>query len=153
MVRISGLRARVLNGGLVDLLMLATVSGRERDAGQWRALLSRAGFHIMKIWPTRCPLSIIQAIDLMLSTSLGLIAESEALKMAIRRTVDPLELVGSHQTIVFSEILGRCPRLRELGYDVRNAVVAPGPLHAGLESGFGCILHTRWRWEAIRIGG
>ena len=41
------------------------------------------------------PLGIIKAIDLMLATSLGLAAESEALKMAVRRTVDPIELVGS----------------------------------------------------------
>lgn len=85
MVRVGGLRARVLNEGIVDMLMMATAGGMEvrlhaclayaqpnnvphtvlagqRDAAQWTALLSEAGFQIMKIWPTRCPLSIIQAV-------------------------------------------------------------------------------------------
>lgn len=41
------------------------------------------------------PLGIVQAVHLMLDTFLGLSAEAEALEMAIRRTLDPVELVGS----------------------------------------------------------
>ncbi|KAF4451016.1 3-isopropylmalate dehydrogenase [Fusarium albosuccineum] len=41
------------------------------------------------------PLGIIQAVGLMLGLSLGLTAESDALSKAIRRTLDPVELVGS----------------------------------------------------------
>ncbi|CAH0018776.1 unnamed protein product [Clonostachys rhizophaga] len=41
------------------------------------------------------PLGVIQAIGLMLELSLGLTAESNALSKAIRRTLDPVELIGS----------------------------------------------------------
>lgn len=41
------------------------------------------------------PLGIIQAVGLMLELSLGLTAESNALSKAIRRTLEPAELIGS----------------------------------------------------------
>lgn len=41
------------------------------------------------------PLGVIQAIALMLETSLALAPESDALNKAIRRTLDPVELIGS----------------------------------------------------------
>lgn len=41
------------------------------------------------------PLGIIQAIGLMLELSFGLTGEADALSKAIRRTLDPVELIGS----------------------------------------------------------
>ncbi|KAL2202904.1 aconitase iron-sulfur domain-containing protein [Sarocladium strictum] len=41
------------------------------------------------------PLGAIQAVAMMLKLSLGLDAEADALKKAIRRTLDPVELIGS----------------------------------------------------------
>lgn len=41
------------------------------------------------------PLGIIQAVALMLGFSLGMAAEGDALSKAIRRTLDPVELIGS----------------------------------------------------------
>lgn len=41
------------------------------------------------------PLGVIQAVGLMLELSLGLAPEAEALSKAIRRTLDPVELIGS----------------------------------------------------------
>lgn len=42
------------------------------------------------------PLGIVEAVGLMLKMSLGLAPESDALSKAVRRTLDPLELVGSN---------------------------------------------------------
>lgn len=42
------------------------------------------------------PLSILQAVKLLLGLSFGLAAEAEAIARAIRRTMDPIELIGSN---------------------------------------------------------
>ena len=46
---------------LTDLTMLAMLTGRERTAGEYEALLSAAGFNLDRIVPTPTPFSFIEA--------------------------------------------------------------------------------------------
>ena len=46
---------------LLDLLMLMFPGGRERTEQEWRELLSKAGFAITRIVPTKAPDSVIEA--------------------------------------------------------------------------------------------
>lgn len=47
---------------LIDIEMLLLPGGLERTADEFRNLLSRAGFQVTQIIPTKCPLSIVEAI-------------------------------------------------------------------------------------------
>jgi len=49
-------------GKLLDLEMLLFTGGRERTEAEYRALLSRAGFRLTRVVPTRSPLSIVEAV-------------------------------------------------------------------------------------------
>lgn len=46
---------------MADLVMLLTVGGRERTASQYRDLLARAGFTLVRVLPTATQFSIIEA--------------------------------------------------------------------------------------------
>lgn len=46
---------------LADLTMLAMLSGRERAADEWAALLAKAGFTLDRIVPTRSPFCLLEA--------------------------------------------------------------------------------------------
>lgn len=46
---------------LADLTMLAILSGRERAAYEWAALLAKAGFALDRIVPTRSPFCLLEA--------------------------------------------------------------------------------------------
>ena len=48
-------------GKFYDLTMMLILGGRERTEPEWKALLSAAGFRIVHIIPTACPLSIIES--------------------------------------------------------------------------------------------
>jgi hypothetical protein len=48
-------------GKFIDLEMLLMAGGRERSAGEFRALFAGAGFEVTKIVPTKSPLSVIEA--------------------------------------------------------------------------------------------
>ena len=47
---------------MLDLLMLMFPGGRERTESEWRDLLSRGGFSITRIVPTKAPDSVIEAV-------------------------------------------------------------------------------------------
>jgi DNA-binding transcriptional ArsR family regulator/SAM-dependent methyltransferase len=49
-------------GKWLDLEMLACVDGRERTAGEYRGLLSAAGFRMTRVVQTVSPLSIVEAV-------------------------------------------------------------------------------------------
>jgi hypothetical protein len=49
-------------GKLTDITMLLIAGGRERTAEEYQALLTRSGFTVAKIVPTRSPASVIEAI-------------------------------------------------------------------------------------------
>jgi hypothetical protein len=49
-------------GMLVDLEMLVHAGGRERTAAEYRDLLSRAGFRLIRVIPTAGPMSIVEAV-------------------------------------------------------------------------------------------
>ena len=46
---------------LFDINMLVVTGGQERSAAQYRALLARCGFRLVRVWPTASPLSLIEA--------------------------------------------------------------------------------------------
>lgn len=46
---------------LIDIEMLFYTGGRERTAAQFEALLGRAGFRLLRIIPTRSPMSLVEA--------------------------------------------------------------------------------------------
>jgi C-methyltransferase len=52
---------REFPGKWVDLEMLLNLGSRERTAGQYRELLSRAGFHMTRVVQTATPLSLVEA--------------------------------------------------------------------------------------------
>ncbi|HZU21540.1 MAG TPA: methyltransferase [Terriglobales bacterium] len=47
---------------LIDIEMLLLPGGIERTAKEFKDLLSRAGFRLTQITPTKCPLSVIEAV-------------------------------------------------------------------------------------------
>jgi hypothetical protein len=47
---------------IIDIEMLLLPGGAERTAEQFRSLLSRAGFRLTQITPTKSPLSVIEAV-------------------------------------------------------------------------------------------
>jgi hypothetical protein len=49
-------------GKFIDIEMLALPGGRERTADEFAALFDRCGFKLMKIVPTKSPLSVVEAI-------------------------------------------------------------------------------------------
>jgi hypothetical protein len=49
-------------GKFIDIEMLALPGGRERTAEDFAALFDRAGFELVKIVPTKSPLSVVEAI-------------------------------------------------------------------------------------------
>jgi len=49
-------------GKLIDIEMLAMPGGRERSADEFKALFARSGFEVMRIVPTKSPLSVVEAI-------------------------------------------------------------------------------------------
>jgi hypothetical protein len=49
-------------GKLFDIEMLAMPGGRERSADEFKALFTRSGFEVMRIVPTKSPLSVVEAI-------------------------------------------------------------------------------------------
>jgi hypothetical protein len=49
-------------GNLLDLSMLTLFGGQERTGGEHRALLAAAGFHLTRIIPTECDVSVIEAV-------------------------------------------------------------------------------------------
>lgn len=49
-------------GKILDLEMLVSPGGVERTESEFRALLSKAGFRLKRIVPTRSPVSIIEAV-------------------------------------------------------------------------------------------
>uniref|UniRef100_A0A8H7KB12 Isopropylmalate dehydrogenase-like domain-containing protein n=1 Tax=Bionectria ochroleuca TaxID=29856 RepID=A0A8H7KB12_BIOOC len=78
--------------GSPDILASAAVSSIDRSS------TSPGIFEPLNLKPREKlvnPLGVIQAVGLMLELSLGLTAESDALSKAIRRTLDPVELIGS----------------------------------------------------------
>ena len=52
------------NGKLLDLQMLVQINGRERTQAEYEQLLKTAGFRLTKVFPTRSPLSIIEAVPI-----------------------------------------------------------------------------------------
>lgn len=46
---------------LIDLQLMAVLSGRERYESQYRSLFERAGLRLVHIWPTHSPYSIMEA--------------------------------------------------------------------------------------------
>lgn len=52
---------REFPGKWVDLEMLLNLGARERTAGQYRDLLSQAGFHMTRVVHTAAPLSVVEA--------------------------------------------------------------------------------------------
>jgi hypothetical protein len=46
---------------LMDIIMLVGLSGLERTESQFRDLLAQAGFRLIRVVPTQCPLSIVEA--------------------------------------------------------------------------------------------
>jgi hypothetical protein len=52
----------VVEAYLLDLeMLLMTPGGRERSESEFRAILSAAGFEMMRIVPTEAPVSVIEA--------------------------------------------------------------------------------------------
>jgi hypothetical protein len=49
-------------GKMLDLNMLALTGGRERTAAEFGELFRSAGLKLKKVHPTRCPLSIVEAV-------------------------------------------------------------------------------------------
>jgi hypothetical protein len=49
-------------GKILDLEMLVSPGGVERTEGEFRALLSKAGFRLNRIIPTRSPVNIVEAV-------------------------------------------------------------------------------------------
>jgi hypothetical protein len=49
-------------GKFLDLVMLLFLSGRERNAAEYRALLQRAGFELTRIVPTPLAYSVIEGV-------------------------------------------------------------------------------------------
>jgi hypothetical protein len=47
---------------LMDLNMLAMTGGKERTEAEFSWLFAGAGFHLVKVHPTECPLSVIEAV-------------------------------------------------------------------------------------------
>ncbi|MBA2502996.1 MAG: methyltransferase, partial [Pyrinomonadaceae bacterium] len=47
---------------LLDLEMLTSPGGKERTAEEYRALVTQAGFRLMRIIETKSPFSIIEAV-------------------------------------------------------------------------------------------
>ncbi|KAI8664393.1 hypothetical protein NCS55_00947900 [Fusarium keratoplasticum] len=80
--------------GSPDILASAAVSTIQRSSSSGTPGIFEP-FNLKPGGETVNPLGSIQAVGLMLELSLGLAAESEALSKAIRRTLDPIELVGS----------------------------------------------------------
>ncbi|EEU43538.1 uncharacterized protein NECHADRAFT_45520, partial [Fusarium vanettenii 77-13-4] len=80
--------------GSPDVLASAAVSAIRRGGSRGTPGIFEP-FNLNPGGKTVGPLGSIQAVGLMLELSLGLAAESEALSKAIRRTLDPIELVGS----------------------------------------------------------
>jgi hypothetical protein len=55
-------RGRAVEAYLLDLeMLLMTPGGRERSESEFRAILSAAGFEMMRILPTEAPVSVIEA--------------------------------------------------------------------------------------------
>lgn len=52
------------NGKILDLQMLVQINGRERTKEEYCQLLKAAGFELTKVFATRSPLSIIEAIPI-----------------------------------------------------------------------------------------
>jgi hypothetical protein len=50
-------------GKLLDIQMMVVVPGKERTREEFAALFKRAGLRLTRIIPTRCPLSLIEAVD------------------------------------------------------------------------------------------
>lgn len=49
-------------GWIYDLMMMTSTGGRERDAGQYAALLDRAGFTLRRVIRTEAALSVVEAV-------------------------------------------------------------------------------------------
>jgi hypothetical protein len=49
-------------GKLVDIQMMIGLGGKERTEAEYRSLLEEAGFRMIRVQPTRGPLSIIEAV-------------------------------------------------------------------------------------------
>jgi hypothetical protein len=47
---------------MLDMLMLMCTGGRERTEGEYAELLSRAGFRLERVIPTRSPVSVLEAV-------------------------------------------------------------------------------------------
>ena len=49
-------------GKLLDIQMMVVVQGKERTKEEFAALFKRAGLKLIRVIPTRCPLSLIEAV-------------------------------------------------------------------------------------------
>jgi hypothetical protein len=49
-------------GKLLDIQMMVVVSGKERTKDEFAALFKRAGLKLTRVIPTRCPLSLVEAV-------------------------------------------------------------------------------------------
>jgi SAM-dependent methyltransferase len=49
-------------GKLLDIQMMVVVSGKERTKEEFAALFKRAGLKLTRVIPTRCPLSLVEAV-------------------------------------------------------------------------------------------
>jgi SAM-dependent methyltransferase len=49
-------------GKLMDVNMLAMTGGKERTEAEFSWLFAGAGFNLVKVYPTECPLSVIEAV-------------------------------------------------------------------------------------------
>ena len=49
-------------GKLMDIGMLVMLGGRERTEAEYRNLLDRANFRLVKVVPTESPASIVEAV-------------------------------------------------------------------------------------------
>ena len=49
-------------GKLIDIEMLVFLKGKERTEPEWRKLLGSSGFHLTRIFETKSPLSLIEAV-------------------------------------------------------------------------------------------
>ena len=47
---------------LIDLQLMAVLSGRERYESQYRTLFEQAGLRLAHIWPTHSPYSILEGV-------------------------------------------------------------------------------------------
>jgi O-methyltransferase/methyltransferase family protein len=49
-------------GKLLDVQMMVAVSGKERTKEEFAALFKQAGLRLARVMPTRCPLSVVEAV-------------------------------------------------------------------------------------------